>query len=87
MRTKALMTAKAPDEAGMLKLARDWKDGRLRPVHPSVGQMLNRALVGAHEECVPFRRATSLTSPSIADLIRTEHERASGVRVPRVRVA
>lgn len=66
-----------PEDMAVLKLARDWKAGDMRPVHPSIGLMLNRALVHAGEDAVPFRRSTSLNAPSVVELIRTEYVRAA----------
>lgn len=66
------------NEAHVLELARDWKAGKLTPVHPSVGRVLNRALTHGGEDAVPFARNTVSSAPSIVDLIRGEHERAPG---------
>lgn len=75
------------DESRVLELARDWKAGKLTPVHPSVGRVLNRALVAADEDPVPHRRNTSLRAPSVVDLVRREHERAPTVRSRQIPAA
>lgn len=66
------------DEAALLDAARAWKRGELRPVHPTIGRMLNQALHRAGEDPVPFRRATFSQAASLADLIRGEYARAPG---------
>lgn len=70
----------ANEELETLRLARAWKAGKLRPVHPTIGRRLNRALVSAGEPAVPFRRATNPAAPSLTDLIRAEYERAGRVQ-------
>lgn len=60
-----------------LSLAQAWKRGELRPVHPTVGRMLNAALHRVGQDCVPFRRATDDKAPSLADLVRNEYLCAS----------
>jgi len=62
------------DENRTLRLARDWRDGKLEPVHPSVGRMLNAALAANGETPVPFGRATNSSAPSLVDLVRAEYE-------------
>lgn len=64
------------EQPDLLALARDWKAGRIGRVHPTIGQQLNSALVRAHEDAVPFRRATDMSAPSLAELVRRQHEEA-----------
>jgi hypothetical protein len=59
----------------MLLLARDWKEGRLHPVHPTIGQLLNQALARAGEDVVPHRTHTNRLARTLEDLIRNEYER------------
>lgn len=61
------------EDRAILELARDWKAGDLTPVHPEIGRRLNAALVRAREDPVPFIRATSLTAPTLVELVRARH--------------
>jgi hypothetical protein len=62
------------DERRTLELAREWKEGRIVAVHPSIGRMLNCALTANGEDPVPFGLATNSQAPSLIDLIRGEYE-------------
>lgn len=66
----------ADEENSVLKLARDWKAGKLRAVHPSIGRLFNAALLRVGEDPVPFRRSTSEQAPSVARLIDREYRAA-----------
>lgn len=85
MRTEAVINAQLSDEPEILRLAHDWRDGKLRRVHPGIAQRFNRALVAAGEAPVPFRRATDASAPSFTDLIRREYERAGRVQNDPIR--
>jgi len=61
----------------MLLLAREWKEGRLHPVHPTIAQLFNQALARAHEDVVPFKTHTNRMAASLTDLIAREYRRES----------
>ncbi len=65
------------EERDILAVALEWKAGLIGFVHPTVGRMLNQALVRAGQDAVPLRRHTVDHAPTIAELIRREHARAS----------
>jgi hypothetical protein len=67
----------ATEQQEWLSLARAWKRGELRPVHPIIGRMFNQALARVGEDCVPFRLSTSEKAPSLAELVRREYLCAS----------
>lgn len=83
MATRALLAA-THDDTALLDVARDWKAGRLRRVHPTVGHLLNQTLVRHGETAAPFRLHTTANAPLLSELIRAEHEcastRADGLR-------
>lgn len=74
------------EERDVLAVALEWKAGLLGPVHPQVGRMLNRALVRARQDAVPLRRRTTDDAPTVAEMIRREHARASDALVRRMSV-
>lgn len=80
MRARALTAAKQEDELGILVLARAWKLGVLLPVHPTIGQRFNQALVVAGEEPVPFQRSTNPQAKSLVDLIMAEYGPSTSVQ-------
>lgn len=82
MSERAVLAAMHDDDAALLAVARDWKAGRLRPMHSTIARQLNRVLVASGEAPVPFARATDPDARSFAELIRAEHERAGDRRSP-----